>query len=96
MLRPRSLGSPEPAAELDSNTHDRDAAPVAERVDQRAVELDLIRRESLEAAQRGVAGPEIVQRELHLGDVAVAGEIFIHYAFVQCPPTPFAVGVNGF
>ena len=56
---------PERRAELDSGAHNRDPLARRQRGNQCPVELDDVEREPLEAAQRRVAGAEVVKRELN-------------------------------
>ena len=58
-------GHAERVTELDSRADDRYPGALLDRLDQRAIELDEIMREALEAAQRGVARAEIVERDAH-------------------------------
>src|SRR5439155_22528880 len=55
-------------------TDDRGVPVVAaEPADERAVDLDDVEREALEVSERGVAGPEVVERQPHT-DVLEARE----------------------
>ena len=59
---------PKAAAELDDGAHDRTAgardAAAVDLVDEGAVDLERVDRELLQATEGGVAGPEIVDREV--------------------------------
>ena len=55
-------------AEVDGGAHDGGAVPIGRHVDhERLVDLDLPHREPLQVGQRGVAGPEVVDRDLDAG-----------------------------